>query len=164
MTRALSQLVDKLDVYGATAKRYSKQASVSIYDTALQYQPSIKLYVKMASWYIAFVLWVVLWIPIGFVLTLLTVANQDKRQYYNCSAWALRQWVEHGGYMAFRWCRNSREGWIKWPHFLWIGPEHHGNFTHYVPYKKNDAKHFFPPLYFTGYVKSGDDPKSEEGS
>ena len=66
----------------------------------------------------------------------------------NCLTYALRKWITEGGYFI---TRKSLVGW--WPHFL------HSHdlktFTHYVP-KVYKTGLLFPPLFFDGFVKTGD--------
>lgn len=120
-----------------------------------KYVPVIKLYTKMTFWYFRFWLWTTIWIPFGFVLTILTVAHGDDKKYYNCIGWALRKWVTEGGYIAFRWCNCSTYDWIKWPHFLWLS-EKDGRRTLQQYTTDDPLARRLPKLWFNGTVRRGD--------
>lgn len=164
-TNFLTEWANRLYSYSTVAIDCSREASIAVYCFALQYQAPLMLYTKMASWYLAFAFWVVVWIPFGFLLTILTIASRDKKRYYNCAGWVLRQWVEKGGYISFRWCNDSKISWIRWPHFLWVPPENHACLIHYVPINEDRMiQRVLPSLYFDGYVRHGDDWESQSGS
>lgn len=70
--------------------------------------------------------------------------------YSNCFFYALSQYKEHGGYVAFR---KSRMGsWF--PHVIWIGNLNDAEIKHFVPVNTKPLK--IPPPVFEGYVKTND--------
>lgn len=71
-----------------------------------------------------------------------------KTSYNNCLTWALWQWIQHGGYLMFRWAGKRQQLW--WPHAMWL------------PSLKDRPLHFtkrninYPWPLFKGFIKEGD--------
>ena len=63
----------------------------------------------------------------------------------NCIIFALRRWLQRGGFVV---ARKSHYGW--WPHFLW-SPDLR-KFQEYTPAKPNHHLLIPPPL-FSGVIK-----------
>jgi hypothetical protein len=68
----------------------------------------------------------------------------------NCLIYALKQYLNHGGYIIIR---RSRVGW--WPHFMWSPNLKDAEIEHFVPIQyRHDLKK--PPFIFKGYIKKND--------
>jgi hypothetical protein len=68
----------------------------------------------------------------------------------NCLLFAIAQWWKRGGYLIIR---RSHHGW--WWHFLWS--KDLLTFEQFTPLRGGRHKRLFPPLLFTGYIKTGAD-------
>lgn len=73
-----------------------------------------------------------------------------------CIFYAVNQYRKNGGYIAVR---RTRLGYW-WPHFLWLPPDcpkggKCEGIESFVP--EEPVIRLFPPLWFKGFVKKGDD-------
>ena len=85
-----------------------------------------------------------------------------------CIPYAVSQYHKHGGYIVLRKTRFNRFRWIIWFHMLWLPPECPKGgacqgLESFVPDIKtvediNSLIKIFPPLWYKGHVKKGDQP------
>lgn len=105
--------------------------------------------------FIKLMVWGLVWTP-AWVLTTIIRHIAKKPRLDNCLSWALRRWDEEGGYLVIRWCRSSKIGWFRWPHFLWLPIDKHEELRHFIPRSEDQEMQFFPDAWFEGKIQRGD--------
>ena len=101
--------------------------------------------------FVKIICWGLLWFPVWLVVL------PFKKNKDNCLVWALHKFNTEGGYICIRWCRSNRFSFIKWPHFLWLPPEHHIKLQHVVPVNTiNGEEHKLPNPWFVPEHRYGD--------
>jgi hypothetical protein len=100
------------------------------------------------------VIWGMIFLPI-WSLVWLVRSVQKAPLPHNCVTWAATTWDTQGGYLVIRWTRVAKWSLLKWPHFLWLPADSHGDLQHFVPLKA-PHEHFTPPMFFDGSIHTGD--------
>lgn len=76
----------------------------------------------------------------------------------NCITYAVKKFINEGGYLAVRRTRVTKGPTRKpgkWLHVLWIKDLKDAEIEHYVPNTFDEHK-VSPPISFDGYVKKDD--------
>jgi len=101
--------------------------------------------------FVKIVIWGLIWFPCWLV----TLPFKQDRD--NCLIWTLKKFDEEGGYICIRWCRSNKIPAIKWPHFLWLPPDHNNKLQHIVPADEvGGEEHKLPVPWFEPEFREGD--------